>query len=132
MSIKTLDHVNIRTAKLKETYGFYGELLGLKLTPSPGRDDVAMGAWLCDQTQRPVVHVAGIDAVYGDGMQGTPAARGSGAVHHVAFDCADYDGMHRELVRQGYALRTNEIASIGLRQIFVEDPNGITVELNFR
>jgi catechol 2,3-dioxygenase-like lactoylglutathione lyase family enzyme len=132
MSVKTLDHVNIRSALLEETYAFYVNLLGLTLTPFPGRKDTALGAWLCDETRRPVVHVAHVDAAYGDGKEGTPASRGSGAIHHVAFECVDYDTMHRRLVGSGQRLRTNEVPSIGLRQIFAEDPNGITVELNFR
>ena len=132
MSIKTLDHVNIRTAKLQETYAFYTEVLGLTLTAPAGIGDFKMGAWLCDQTQRAVVHVGSTDARYGDGKEGTPAAQGSGAVHHVAFECGDYEGMHRDLVSKGYPVRTNEVTSIGLRQIIIQDPNGITVELNFR
>jgi len=132
MPIRTLDHVNIRTAQLRETYAFYAELLGLTLTAPPGRNDTEMGGWLCDQQQRPVVHVAGINAPYGDGKEGTAAERGSGAVHHVAFDCVDYGAMLKQLERRGHAIRTNEVAAIGLKQIFVEDPNGIMVELNFR
>ena len=132
MTVKTLDHVNIRTALLERTYAFYTDLLGLRLTPFPGRKDVETGGWLVDQTERPVVHVAHVTAQYGDGLEGTPAARGSGAIHHVAFDCDDYDGLHGRLERERRILRTNEVPSIGLRQIFVEDPNGITVELNFR
>lgn len=132
MTAKTLDHVNIRTGKLAETYAFYGELLGLTVTPFPGRNDVEMGAWLCDQTMRPVLHVGSVNGSYGDGKDGAPAERGSGAVHHVAFDCNDYDKMYSRLQSEGYAVRTNEVTAIKLRQIFVEDPNGITVELNFR
>lgn len=132
MPIKTLDHVNIRTDKIPQTCAFYGELLGLTVTPPPGRSDVSMAAWLCDREQRPVVHIASTEAPYGDGSEGTPAAHGSGAIHHIAFDCSDFEGTQTLLQRQGRDIRTNEIASIGLRQIFVSDPNGITVELNFR
>ena len=35
MTVKTLDHVNIRTALLEQTYAFYTDLLGLRLTPFP-------------------------------------------------------------------------------------------------
>lgn len=132
MPINTLDHVNIRTDKLQATYAFYGDLLGLVVTPPPGCADVAMGAWLCDRGQRAVLHVASIDAAYGDGQEGTPAGSGGGAIHHVAFDCSDYDAMYAHILRGHQVLRLNEIPSIGLRQIFLKDPNGILVELNFR
>jgi hypothetical protein len=107
-------------------------LLGLQLTLFPGRAGLELGAWLCDPAGRPVVHVGHVAADYGDGRTGSRAERGSGAVHHIAFDCADYDGMLMQLSDAGRAVRTNEVTAIGLRQIFVDDPNGVTVELNFR
>jgi catechol 2,3-dioxygenase-like lactoylglutathione lyase family enzyme len=132
MSVKTLDHVNIRTSLLEETYGFYTRLLGLTLEPAPGRKDLRMGGWLCDEARRPVVHVGLADAAPGHGNEGTAARRGGGAIDHVAFECEDYDAMHAQLSQEGRSLRIADIPAIGLRQIFIEDPNGITVELNFR
>ena len=132
MPINTLDHVNIRTALLAETYAFYAELLGLTLSLAPGAKDTGMGAWLYDKSQRPVLHVGGVDVNYGDDSKGRPAKHGSGAVHHIAFDCSGYADMLDKLEKMGLVARTNDVASIGLRQIFIEDPNGVLVELNFR
>jgi catechol 2,3-dioxygenase-like lactoylglutathione lyase family enzyme len=132
MSVKTLDHVNIRTSLPEETFGFYTRLLGLTLEHTPGRKDFSMGGWLCDEARRPVVHVGLADAHPGHGNEGTGARRGGAAIDHVAFECEDYDAMHAQLSQEGRSLRIADIPAIGLRQIFIEDPNGITVELNFR
>jgi catechol 2,3-dioxygenase-like lactoylglutathione lyase family enzyme len=132
MPIRTLDHVNIRTGDVARSCDFYGSLLGLKVTALPGSADLSLGAWLCDNAERPVVHVVSTAAHFGDGADAAPAATGSGAVHHVAFECTDYHGMLSKIRQHGLSPRTNEVAAIALRQIFVADPNGILVELNFR
>jgi catechol 2,3-dioxygenase-like lactoylglutathione lyase family enzyme len=51
---------------------------------------------------------------------------------HVAFACRDYDAVRAKLGRHGLEMSFNDVPQIGLRQIFVNDPNGITLELNFR
>jgi hypothetical protein len=56
---------------------------------------------------------------------------GSGAVHHIALDCGGHDDMVARLERLGVQHRRNAVPAIGLRQIFVHDPNGVMVELNF-
>jgi hypothetical protein len=89
--IRTLDHVNIRTDKLAATWEFYGELLSLTVTTTPGSSDLTKGAWLCVALQRPVVRLATNAGRYGDGKGGARAGKGSGAVHHVAFECTGCD-----------------------------------------
>ena len=40
--------------------------------------------------------------------------------------------MRARLDTLGTAYRTREVAAIGLKQLFVDDPNGVRLELNFR
>ncbi len=40
--------------------------------------------------------------------------------------------MLARLDRLGLAYRCTGVASVGLRQVFVRDPNGVLLELNFR
>ena len=40
--------------------------------------------------------------------------------------------MQGKLTTRGLLFKTGAFADLGLRQIFVDDPNGVTVELNFR
>ena len=142
--IKQLDHCNIRTFKIGETVRFYCDLLGLRDGDFPGPR--AMGAWLYDTTDRPVLHLIAIDPANPDEaldrirerLDGLGAAldadnlTGSGAVDHIAFECVDYDDQVVRIQGRGLPFRTSEVPSIALRQIFVNDPNGVVVELNFR
>jgi len=142
--IRTLDHYNVRTFDIEGTVRFYIDVLGLHV--GPFMKPSAMGAWLYDQTERPIVHLIGVDPddpevavsrirerVGALGASVDPATfHGGGAIDHVAFECEDYDGMLADFETRGLKYTLNEVPSIGLRQIFVNDPNGVTLELNFR
>jgi catechol 2,3-dioxygenase-like lactoylglutathione lyase family enzyme len=134
MAINALDHVNIRTSLMVESLAFYGEMLGMTVTVPPGMDDISDNAWIVADDGRPVVHLnrvlEGSDFLGDD--RDWSVLRGSARVHHVAFDCADYDAFRARLAGAGLALRFNDVTAINLRQIFVHDPNDILIELNFR
>jgi hypothetical protein len=49
----------------------------------------------------------------------------------VALRCSGYEQMRTWLIRRGIGHRLNEVAAVGLRQIFVLDPNQVLLELNF-
>jgi catechol 2,3-dioxygenase-like lactoylglutathione lyase family enzyme len=105
-----------------------------------------MGAWLYDTTDRPVVHLIAIDPDDPEatlrhvrerlqGLEGSLDAaslRGGGAIDHLAFECIDYDATIAKLRDEGLVYRESYVPSIQLKQIFVNDPNGVTLELNFR
>lgn len=133
MAIETLDHVNVRTGRLAESLRFYEQGLGMKVTPVPGLTDFALGAWIVSEDGRPVVHLnlapAGADFLGEE--RDWLAMRGSEQVHHIAFRCSDHDGMRARLEAAGAELKFFEVPQIGLRQIFVRDPNDILIELNF-
>jgi catechol 2,3-dioxygenase-like lactoylglutathione lyase family enzyme len=114
MAVRKIDHVNIRTPRVADTVRFYVDLLGMKAVPRPGTEDMASSAWLCDATGQAAIHV------------------GSGRVHHAAFECSDYSAMRARLEAGNQIVGLSEVPQIALRQIFVRDPNGILVELNFR
>ena len=134
MAINALDHVNIRTSLMPESIAFYSETLGMRVTPPPGMTALSEAAWIVADDDRPVVHLnkagEGPDFL-GEEMKWSDLS-GSARVHHVAFDCADYDGFRQRLSEAGLDMRFNDILAINLRQIFVHDPNGILIELNFR
>ncbi|HTJ62982.1 MAG TPA: VOC family protein [Alphaproteobacteria bacterium] len=139
-----LDHCNIRTFDLDGTIKFYSDVVGLKDGDFPGSR--SMGAWLYDVSERPILHIIAIDpkdpqaaldrvrdrlgSLAGD--LDLSSMKGGGAVDHIAFECDDYDGMADKLTGLGLYFTRNEVPSINLRQLFVNDPNGITLELNFR
>ena len=55
----------------------------------------------------------------------------SGVVHHVAFASSGFDGMKRRLEQKGTAYEARQVPGGDLWQIFVDDPNGVMIELNY-
>jgi hypothetical protein len=49
----------------------------------------------------------------------------------VALKCSGYEELRARLTRRGLEHRINEVTAIGLKQIFVLDPNQVLLELNF-
>jgi len=134
MKVRTLDHVNIRSERLPETIEFYTSMLGMNCRPPPGATDATRGTWIYDGDDRPVIHVGTFKARYPgeEAHDGLEPLRGSGAIHHVALECLGYDELLDRFKSAKFDVTTSDIPSIELRQIFVKDPNGVTLELNFR
>jgi len=139
-----LDHCNIRTFDLDATIAFYTDVVELKDGAFPGTR--AMGAWLYDASDRPILHLIAIDPKDPEAALGRVRDRlgalggdldvesmnGTGVIDHIAFECDDYDKMKSKLEARGLAYTSSDVPSIKLRQLFVNDPNGVTLELNFR
>jgi len=58
--------------------------------------------------------------------------RAQGPVDHLAFDAADHEAIVARLDAAGVTAVPNEVPAAGIRQLFVEDPNGVRIELNVR
>lgn len=128
MLINGLDHVNIITNDLDGTAAFYEDVLGLHRTATPVAN--FKGAWLSDADGNAIVHLIWKDPAGNFGAEHVPGSV-TGAFHHVAFRCRGYDGTIERLKAAGLQYFTNEIRHIGVRQIFLRDPNAINIELNF-
>lgn len=135
MSLSKLDHCSIRTVKLAETKDFYTDLLGMIDGERPDFD--FPGNWLYVD-DNPVVHLVGVDPddpsglqAYLDGPLDAASLDGSGAFDHMAFRAKDPQVLITRLKSEGYAYRERQVPGLDLFQVFVEDPNGITVELNY-
>ena len=122
VSIGVLDHFNIRTRKLTDTVRFYESVLGLEKGPRP--DFAFPGAWMYSEGKA-VVHLVDISAT------DEPQKPDSGVVHHVAFVSTGFDGMSQRLKSRGMPFDARQVPGGELWQIFVNDPNGVMIELNF-
>ena len=133
MTIATLDHVNIRTARIEESCRFYRDVLGMTLSLIPGMQDMSVGAWVHSADGRPVIHLnrAPEGADFLGEVADWAGFKGSAQIHHIAFRCDDYDATLKKLEEEGLALHFMDVPQINLRQIFVRDPNDILLELNF-
>ncbi len=105
-------------------------MLGLEVGPRPPLDFA--GYWLY-AGGRPCVHLAE-RASYTASSMGIPisaSAPGTGPFDHAAFIASDFDEMSARLARYGVPAHLNVVPGIGLRQLFVLDPNGVKIEINF-
>lgn len=119
MTLKYLDHVNIRTARLEALKGFYRDLLGLE---EGGRPDFGVGgAWLYIG-ERPVVHLVEVAE--------TPDAP-TPRVEHFAFMAEGLPAFRETLRRAGVDFRENVVPGYGWTQLFIRDPDGNNVEVTF-
>ncbi len=122
ISVGVLDHFNIRTRDLASTVRFYEDVLGLEKGPRP--NFAFPGAWMYSEGKA-VVHLVDIAATT------EPQKPDSGVVHHVAFASHGFDGMKQRLKSKGMPFEARQVPGGDLWQIFVNDPNGVMIELNY-
>jgi catechol 2,3-dioxygenase-like lactoylglutathione lyase family enzyme len=122
MSVGVLDHYNVSTRNLRDTVHFYEDILGLVNGPRPPFD--FPGAWLYSEGH-PVLHLNDISPT--DKKQPPD----SGVIDHIAFGSRGFDAMKRHLAQKGVEFRVNEVPNSTRRQIFLNDPNNVLIELNF-
>jgi len=127
--VDALDHINIITADLAGTARFYAEVFGLEPRDAPPPLTHENARWMYDTAGRAVIHINSLECPrhYDREVRAGP----TGALHHVALRCSGYDELRARLAQRGLEHRLNEVTAIGLRQIFVLDPNQVLLELNF-
>jgi catechol 2,3-dioxygenase-like lactoylglutathione lyase family enzyme len=130
MAVSGIDHVNIDTAQPTETIEFYAQVLDLENRPQDRPGGIGDGAWLFKGDQA-MVHLNFHDPASETGRRLAERAR-SGAFNHVAFVGSDFDGTCRLLDDLSLEYRTSDLPEIGLKQIFVRDPNNVAIEINIR
>lgn len=122
MALLRLDHVNIRCADLERSRAFYIDALGLTEGARPAVS--IPGAWLY-LGDDPVVHLIDAKAMIAVETGST------GAFDHVAFEAQDYEATRARLQHAGINFYVSDFPDFGLKQLFLRDPDGVKVELNF-
>ncbi len=139
MPIGKLDHYSIRTLDLQASEHFYTRVMGFTVGFRPPFK--FPGLWLYNGGSYPetfgVVHIIGIDPKDPEGLKeylgdkDLDALHGTGTVDHMAFRATDLAQMRERLKAQQVAYRERTVPSLGLHQVFFEDPSQVTIELNF-
>ena len=127
MKLKSLDHILVLADDLEATKDFYVDVIGLTVGARP--DFSFRGYWLYSG-DRACIHLAA-RADRDSPSAGDGYSKATGPIDHVAFAVDDCDGARAELDRLGVAYRHLKVPGAPLQQLFVTDPNGISVELNF-
>ena len=134
-----LNHFSIRTNDLDATRVFYETVLGLTVGPRPPFP--FPGLWLYNgdhaSTANAMVHVIGMDKNDPEGLKqylgdrDVSSLHGTGAVDHIALMAAGLESMLENLKRLGVPCRERTVPAIGLHQLFLDDPCGLVIELNY-
>lgn len=138
MGIRKLGHYSIRTGDLEASRRFYTDILGLAEGFRPPFK--FPGVWLYaggDEADFGVVHIIGIDPHDPQGLKDylgdkdEDALSGTGAVDHVAFLATGLEAMRARLAAAGLPFTERTVPSLGLFQLFLTDPSGVTIEMNY-
>ena len=121
MAILDLDHINIRTTELEETRAFFTDVLGLSVGWRP--DFPFGGTWL---------YAGGKDVVHLVEVKKPHAPSEGSSLDHFAFTIDDFEDARRRLDAAGMTYRETAAPNGGIRQFFLTELNGVTIELNCR
>ena len=127
MKLKSLDHILLLADDLEATKDFYVDVIGLAVGERP--DFSFPGYWLY-AGGRACIHLAERRNI-GTNTTGGDTRGSTGPIDHVAFAVDDIDGARADLDRRAIAYQHKKVPGAPLQQLFITDPNGISVELNF-
>ena len=134
MRVRGLEHVLVLSDDIERTREFYCQVVGLAVGDRPPL--AFPGYWLyAGSGSGACVHIAERRA-YAEhagrlGLEVPVVDPGVGPVDHVAFSAEDWDGLIARLSAVGVPAVTNSVPG-GPRQAFIEDPNGVRVEISVR
>jgi len=133
MPLIKLEHYLVLTDNIDATRDFYVDVLGMEMGFRPPLGFPGHWVYIGDT---PVIHIAEWVTYTAHskrkGVEVTTRASETGPVDHIAFAAQDYDGVLAQLQRLGVAVRANDNPGNIVRQLFLFDPNGIKIEINFR
>jgi catechol 2,3-dioxygenase-like lactoylglutathione lyase family enzyme len=132
MALHKMEHYLVLTDDIEATRDFYCRVLGLETGFRPPLE--FPGYWLyLDKT--PCLHIAEWETYTTHsnslGIPVSTRAGGTGPVDHIAFNGTGYDETLARLEKLGIDVKQNITTGGGPRQLFLEDPNGVKLELNF-
>lgn len=133
MPLCNIDHYLIQTIDLEGTKDWYCDILGMHVGESP---DFKMPVYWLYLGDKDVLHLAEGGANVSEnrlkylGQQSTDT-HGSGVVDHIGFRCTGLKEMMGHLDSRAIDYTRRQVDDQGLFQLFLMDPNGVKVELNF-
>ena len=129
MPLGVLQHYTIEPSNLEATKTFYCDVLGLENGDRPPLG--FPGYWLYSGGV-PTVHLLGPrQPREGVTVRGDKKFDDTGRFDHIAFAATDLGGIRKRLNDRNVKFRENIVPRTGAGQIFLFDPDGVGVELNF-
>jgi catechol 2,3-dioxygenase-like lactoylglutathione lyase family enzyme len=132
MPLTELNHYFVRAQDLERSRRFYCEVLGFQAMPRP--DFGFPGYWL-GVGGKVQVHMGphGIPnaAEHYMGTTARSATDNAGVVDHIAFSATQPEELDARLKAMKVPARRRYRPEIRLFQMFLQDPDGLTIEINF-
>lgn len=133
MPLSHIEHFLLQTADMEKTRDWYVRVLGMRVGPNPDFKFPVCWLYLADKD---VVHVTeGGNNVSENRKkyvgQQSAAVNGSGVVDHIAFRATGLHEMMAHLKALGVEFKQRQVDDQGLYQLFLFDPNGVKIELNY-
>jgi len=133
MPLTKLEHYLVLTDDMEATRDFYVQALGMHVGFRP---PLAFPGYWVYVGDTPCIHIAEWKSYTAHsnekGIEVSTRADGTGPVDNIAFNAHDYDEVVGRLDRYGVKARRNEQPGGLLRQLFLQDPNGVKIEINVR
>lgn len=133
MPLSHIEHFLIQTADIDATRDWYVRVLGMREGPHPDFKFPVVWLYLGDVD---VVHLTTGGKNVSENRkrylgQQSEEVYGSGAVDHIAFRATGLRAMLAHLKQEGVDFKQRQVDDQGLYQLFMLDPNGVKIELNF-
>lgn len=133
MPLTKLEHYLVMTDNIEQTRDFYRDVIGLDVG---FRADLGFPGYWLYLGDTPVIHIAEWDTytMHSNalGIPVTTRAAGTGVFDHIAFNGHNVQDMIDRLERLNVPFHRNDVPHVGLVQLFLFDPNGLKIELNYR
>jgi catechol 2,3-dioxygenase-like lactoylglutathione lyase family enzyme len=133
MPLTKMEHYLVLTDDMDATRDFYVQALGMHVGFRP---PLAFPGYWVYVGDTPCIHIAEwktyTEHSREQGIPSSTRADGTGAVDHIAFNAVDYDEVVGRLERYGVHAERNDPPHGLLRQLFLQDPNGVKIEINVR
>ena len=133
MPLTKLDHFLVQTLDIEKTCAWYEDVLGMTRGFTPDFRFPVQWMYIGEQD---VVHITGGGKDITEnrkaylGQQSTDT-EGTGVLDHVAFRATGLKDMIDRLTGLGIDFQQRQVNDQGLYQLFLFDPNGVKVELNY-
>ncbi len=133
MPLSYMEHFLLQTEDIEATKDWYVRVLGFRVGPAPDFKFPVYWLYLGD---RDVLHITtgGKNVSKNRKLyvgQQSEATSGTGVIDHVAFRATGLLNMIEHLKKNGIEFKERQVNDQGLYQLFLFDPNGVKVELNF-
>jgi catechol 2,3-dioxygenase-like lactoylglutathione lyase family enzyme len=134
MTISHIEHFLVAADDIDATRDWYARVLGMKPGPHPDFGFPVHWMYLGDTD---IVHIGPSAKQAGEiqkkflGRTSQDIGAGTGALDHIAFRATGLRGMLEHLRKEKISFTQRRANGQALFQLFLYDPNGIKIELNY-